>query len=94
MDSEMLSRAQQFLAPPVFEEDGDKARVARFLNAILLFVLAITLLHLIFSLITEPFSLSTFIPSVLIVLLAGGLWGLMRRGHIQATSFLLTVILW
>ncbi len=94
MDSERFSRVQQFLAPPIFEGDDDKTRVARFLNGILLFVLAITLLHLLFTLVSEPFSLSTFLPSLSIVLLTGGLLGLMRRGHVQLASFLLTSILW
>ena len=90
----MLTRIRQFLAAPVFEDDEDKTRIAGLLNTILLAVVAIAVAYGIFSLITYPDPVPVVTIIGVVVLLGLGGLSLMRRGHVQLTSVLLSSALW
>jgi len=90
----MLTWIRKILAPPVFEGDEDKTRKASLLNTILLAVAVITAAHATFALFVYPNTVPIVSATGVVILLAlGGLY-LMRRGHVQLTSVLLSSTLW
>jgi hypothetical protein len=88
----MLTRIRQFLAPPVFEGDEDKARIARMLNVVLLAALAITLTSSL-SLLVAPYGVASLlvIGSIVLPILISLV--LMRRGWVQLAAGLFSLSL-
>src|SRR3972149_1807391 len=86
-----LRSVKQFLAPPVFA-DEEKTRAARTLNAVLVLVFVVVGLYFIVIILfsTDTFSI---ILAAIMTLLPVGLWILMRRGHVQRASILLSTAL-
>lgn len=87
-------RFKRWAAPPVFPEDETKTRRAELLTSILRGFVVVVLLYGVVSLL--------FLPNPQIALpLVGGLvvlqlvvWGLMRRGFVAVSAWLLVALLW
>ena len=91
----MLTRIRLWLAPPVFENDEEKTRIASVLNAILLVYLVIALLSALFAL---PASDIGFLVGTLSILVMAGLtFGplfLMRRGRVRLAAGIFVSTMW
>jgi len=90
----MFTRIRQFLAPPVFGEDGEKNRTASLANTILLaLIVLITLASLIVVLVMKVYAIIGVIyVSMIAPLLVA--FGVLRRGHVRAASLIITITLW
>ena len=88
----MLVTIRKFIAPPVFENDEDKTRVAAMLNTILwsqlILMVVINILFGIVSLFTREAPQNLAISFVAIAMFTGMLL-LVRRGFVQGISYLL-----
>ncbi len=85
---------RHLIAPPVFENDEDKTRIARLLNAILLTAVAATVMLIIATpLASSDLGAPWLLESVLVLLELSALV-LMRRGHVQLASALFTSGAW
>ena len=92
----MLKRMTKIFAPPVFLEDEDKTRKARYANAIALTLITIVLGYEISRRAIRAYSgldLSDLILIALGVILLMG-WILLKRGYLQFASILLVVLIW
>ena len=92
----MLKRMTKIFAPPVFPEDEDKTRKARYANAIALTLITIVLGYEISRRAIRAYSgldLSDLILIALGVILLMG-WILLKRGYLQFASILLVVLIW
>lgn len=86
----------QFFAAPVFPEDGEKTRKARYANAIALTFMAIVFgYEVILPIFTGNFKpgFSDLILGLLAIIIFAS-WILLRRGYLQLTSTLLIVTTW
>ncbi len=89
----MLTRIRQLLAPPVFEDDEDRTRTARLLNAVLLaFLVAVTIYGILAVFLPNPEAALPLVGSVIVMGL--GALALMRRGRVQAASWLFSSAVW
>jgi GAF domain-containing protein len=92
----MLKRMTKIFAPPVFPEDQDKTRKARYVNAIALTLIVIILGYEIGARAVRGYTVLNISDAVLIILaiiiLAG--WILLKRGYLRFTSILLVVLIW
>ncbi len=92
----MLNQVMKFLAPPIFPEDEDKTRKARYAHWIALALLAAVIGFGTYARTVQHYAGFGAVDAVLI-LVAGicvaGL-GLLRRGHVRSTSVLLIVLIW
>ena len=84
---------RQIIDPPVFEDDEEKTRSARLLNAILLADLAILVVSGLVTPIIRGSLNGILHTSIIILLLLGVLW-LMRLGHVRLASGLLSLSMW
>jgi methyl-accepting chemotaxis protein len=89
----MLVKIRHFLAGPIFEEDADKTRTAKLLNAILLLILVVALVYAI-TLLTSPNWAAGLATAGLIITLSLGMLVLTRRGHVRLASVVLSSMLW
>lgn len=89
----MWSRIRQFLAPPVFEGDDDKTRVARLLNTILLFILGVLLVTTVPVLVLPQTPLEGLRFIGLTAVSTLGAWLLLRSGYLRPASGLLVATL-
>ncbi len=89
----MWIRIRQFLAPPVFAGDEDKTRVARLLNTILLFILAVLVAVTVPVLILPESPVEGLQFVGLTGLLTVGAWVLLRSGYLRLASGLFVAIL-
>jgi GAF domain-containing protein len=92
----MLKNLQKIFSPPVFPEDEDKTRKARYANAIILAFLAVvvvfeTLVRA--SVSYTGFSSMDLILTGLAILFVTGLV-LIRKGHVQSVSMLFIILVW
>lgn len=94
----MFDKIQQILAPPTFGDDELKTRTARLLNTILLLMIAVSAVMVPFlylsssdSIYEDPF---TFVVGVFAVTLSTALLVVLRRGYIQATGIVLSLMLY
>ncbi len=90
----MLNRIRQILAPPVFEGDEAKTRVASVLNTLVLIALVCALVYsFAFPLLTplSTINLALVLPFFPILIIA---FVLIHRGQIRAASFFLTSGTW
>jgi len=92
----MLKQLRALFAAPVFPDDEDKTRKARYANAIALaFIVIILGYEMAARLTTGVTKLSLFdliMFAVAIVIIAG--LGLLRRGQVQLASILLVSLIW
>jgi GAF domain-containing protein len=89
-----MNRFKRFFAPPAFEGDEEKTRVARLLNAILVAVLLAALS----ALVVTPFLfknllLALFVINIVLLLVLVALL-IMRRGHVRFAGGLFLTGLW
>ncbi len=89
----MLNQIKRLLAPPVFEGDEDKTRLARILNTILWFSLLIWLSSSI-SLFFSPQILLGALTIGSLLLLGSGALLLMNRGYVRLVAWLFSLVLW
>jgi len=92
----MLKRMTELLAAPIFPEDEDKTRKAKYANAIALTFIGIVLAYEIGTRAIRGYTGLDTSDLILItlglILLAG--WILLKRGYLQITSILLVVVIW
>src|ERR687889_472113 len=88
----MLARIRKLIAPPVFENDEEKTRVAAMLNTILWsqLVLMVTI-NILFAIVTflTGQALPNLAASVLAIALFAGMLVLVRQGFVRGISYLL-----
>ena len=88
--------AKQFFAPPVFPEDEEKTRRAKYANAIALtFIVIVFGYEIILPIILWNFSVGVsdlILVLLTIVILAS--WILLKRGYLQLASIILVVTTW
>ena len=90
----MIDWIRRFLAPPVFEGDEDKTRVAALLNIILLSIIAFAIPVGIVSPILLPRpDLGIAATAIATLICLGGLF-LVRRGYVQLVSILPVAVQW
>ena len=83
------------LAPPVFEDDEDKTRVAALLNAALFIVLFATIAGTVLLITLEPTELVFNLAfGIILVAAIWALWFALRQGHVRAVGALLSCVLW
>jgi GAF domain-containing protein len=92
----MLEQLRSFFAPPVFPDDEDKTRKARYAHVIALGLLLVALAYE--ALVRSSAGLA--MPSSFELILIGfglsctaGLW-LLKRGHVWLVSFVLVALIW
>ena len=92
----MLEQVRKFFLPPVFPNDEDKTRRARYANAIMLAFLAVLILFETFIRVSENYTDLSFIDLIMVGLAVLFLTGLvlLRKGRVQLTSILLVVLVW
>src|SRR6185503_16815497 len=92
----MLKQLRALFAAPVFPEDEDKTRKARYANAIALaFIVIIFGYELVARLVSGTTNVGVFdiaIFAVAITIMAG--LGLLRRGYVQLASIMLVSLIW
>ncbi len=89
----MQSWMRRFIAPPVFEGDEDKTRVAGMLNTILLTVIAVTVLVSFTLWVLALVPVFALVAFSIMPLAEIGLLLLMRHGHVRLASGLLVSVL-
>jgi methyl-accepting chemotaxis protein len=89
----MLAHIRKLIAGPIFEEDADKTRVAKSLNAILLFVMASVIVYALTLLVTSNW-ISGLATAGTIALLGIGMLVLTWRGYVWLASAVLSSMLW
>ncbi|MBW8011105.1 MAG: PAS domain S-box protein [Chloroflexi bacterium] len=89
----MLEKVKLFLAPKIFE-DGEKTRVARLLNILLLATIPSLALFIIISVLFSPTMAQQWPIIGFLFLLAVGVYGLMRKGRVKLASFSFATGLW
>jgi GAF domain-containing protein len=92
----MLKRMTKIFAPPVFPEDEEKTRKARYANAIALTLIVIALGYEIVTRAIRGYTgqnISDFIIILFAIIIFAG-WILLRRGYLRFTSILLVVLIW
>lgn len=89
----MISWLRKKLAPPVFEGDEEKTRVARLLNIILLFVMSLVMLFSVPAWFSTPevgrIAVELFLAWWAIIMLL-----MLHRGFVRSSGFLLSFTLW
>ena len=90
----MLSWIRRLLAPPVFEGDEDKTRVAGLLNMLLLSILMVIAPLVVIAPLLLPQPVIGLAVSGSMTLLIVSALLLMHRGHVQLASIILLVMEW
>ena len=92
----MLKRMTKIFAPPVFPEDEDKTRKARYVNAIALTLIVIVLGYEIGTRAIRGhtgLNISDLILIILAIIILAG-WLLLKQGYLRFTSILIVVLIW
>jgi GAF domain-containing protein len=92
----MLKSISKFFAPPVFPEDEDKSRKAKYANAIALTFIVILLVYETITRAVRPaaeFGIADLILAFLAISIFIG-WLMLKRGYLQFISVLLVVLVW
>jgi GAF domain-containing protein len=89
----MLKTVNTFLRPPIFPEDEDKTRKARYAHVIALVFLLVTVVYEIFLRFIANYSI---LDAALLVVSAVSVTGLvlLRKGRVQLASILLVALTW
>lgn len=92
----MLNNVSTILRPPVFPEDEDKTRKARYANFIALIFLGVTLAYEAFLRIFGNYVRLSILDAALFVVAAISITGLvlLRKGRVQLASILLVALTW
>lgn len=92
----MLRSLLKYLAPPVFPDDEDKTRRARYANVIALTFIFVALAYEIGTRIFRGhsgFGIFDIVVSSIAGIVFGG-WLILKRRHVSAASILLVVVIW
>ncbi|MFZ6029021.1 MAG: sensor histidine kinase [Chloroflexota bacterium] len=89
----MIDRIKKLLAPPVFQGDEEKTRLARLLNVILIIVMLLVMLFSVPALVITP-QIGRVAIEFLLAALAVGMLFLLRRGYVRPAGFLLSLTIW
>lgn len=89
----MLNRLKSFLAPPVFA-DEQNTRTARYLNNFLIFLITLLTLQWLARLNVDPIVSENMLIIAGLVILSVGLLFVLRRGHVQLSSYVLVITSW
>ena len=92
----MLRSLLKYLAPPVFPDDEDKTRRARYANVIALTFIFVALAYEIGTRIFRGhsgFGIFDIVVSSIAGIVFGG-WLMLKRRHVSAASILLVVVIW
>ena len=92
----MLNELSKFFTPPVFAEDEDKTRKARYAHVIALGLLVVALAYETLVRSSAGFAIPSSFELILIgfaLLCIAGLW-LLKKGHVRLISFLLVALIW
>lgn len=90
----MFKRVRSFLAPPVFEGDEEKSRIAGLVNTILwALIVLISLASLIVVIALRVYALMGTIYASMMIPLLAALW-MLHRGYVRAASLTITIALW
>jgi methyl-accepting chemotaxis protein len=89
----MVTRIRQLIAPPMFQDDEEKTRIAALLNTILL-VVAVLVGLFGFVAILSGRGITSWIVELALFGLTMGLLFLMRRGRVRLSAYLLSAMLW
>ncbi len=84
----MWERIKRLFSPPIFEGDEDKTRMARMLNVVLLAILVAAPI-----IVLSRQRLQGQLLALSMIVLAGALWLLMRRGAMRMAGILLATVL-
>ncbi len=90
----MLARIRQYLAPPIFENDEDATRLARFVNYYAWIILVSTLFFCIVWLLTAPELAWRLVFAAPMFPLAGAILFFLHRKRIRPASQILVAGLW
>jgi len=92
----MLRKIFHFFAPPIFETDDEKTRIAAILNAVLLGTTTLLLFIVGIQGFSGPKTYLTTTTAVIggIALLSISLWFVMRRGYVRIASFIFITASW
>lgn len=92
----MLKQAHTFFNPPVFPEDQDKTRKARYANAIaIVFFVVAVFYETIYRILVDNTGVSIIdLPVIGVAVICAIALVLLRRGHVRFTSILLIFITW
>jgi GAF domain-containing protein len=92
----MLNQVRNFFAPPVFSEDEDKTRKAKYANAIMIAFLGVVILFETLIRVSENYTELSYIDLIMVGLMVLFISGLvlLRKGYVQLTSVLLVVLVW
>jgi signal transduction histidine kinase len=89
----MITYLRKKLAPPVFEGDEEKTRIARMLNVILIFVMSLVMLFSVPAWFSTP-EIGRVAIELFLVFWALFMLFLLHRGFVQRSGFLLSFTLW
>ena len=92
----MLKSMTNIFAPPIFPEDEDKTRKAKYANAIALTLIVLVLGYEIGTRFIRS-HIGIEVADLILILLAAVIfagWILLKRGYLQFTSILLVVLIW
>ena len=92
----MLEQVRNIFLPPVFPEDEDKTRKARYANAIILAFLGVVVLFETLIRVSDNYTDLSYIDLIMVGLAVLFIMGLvlLRKGHVQVTSILLVILVW
>jgi GAF domain-containing protein len=92
----MLKQARDFFRPPVFPENEDKTRKAKYANAIAIVFLAVaTFYETVYRILVSYTGLSVFdLPVIAVAIICAVALVLLRKGYVRFTSVLLVVMTW
>jgi GAF domain-containing protein len=92
----MLEQVRKFFRPPVFPEDEDKTRRARYANAIIIAFLAVVIVFETLIRVSENYTDLSYVDLIMLGLVALFITALilLRKGYVQQTSILLVVLVW
>lgn len=89
----MFNRLKSFLAPPVYA-DEQKTRTARHLNNFLIVLITLLTLQWLVRLSTDPIVSENMIIIAGLAILSVALLFVLRRGHVQLSSYILVITSW
>jgi signal transduction histidine kinase len=89
----MLAQLRRWIAPPVFEGDEEKTRVARLLHIILITVMTLVMMFSVPAFLLTP-EIGRVLIEILLAFWAVLMLVLLRRGYVYLAGFLLSFTLW
>lgn len=92
----MLKQLIQAFTPPVFPDDEDKTRKARYAHWIVLAVLGALIAYEVFARFVQQYSRFGLVDVLLIGMAIACITGMvrLRQGHVRSTSIMIIIIIW